>query len=90
MNLRPIMKRQAEVERLGLNFSSAQFQMMWEMSDQRRLPSKNDADAAAQRQRLVTYSPLLEPIREQYGDLQSPRARAAISLIFGMHKSNVP
>ncbi|KAJ1618989.1 hypothetical protein T492DRAFT_1131061 [Pavlovales sp. CCMP2436] len=86
VNLRPIMKRQAEVERLGLNFSSAMYQMLWELSDQRRLPSKNDADAAAQRQRLVTYAPLLGPIQEQYGDLQSPRARAAISLVFGMHE----
>jgi len=87
MSLTPVMKQQGEVESLGLNFSSAQYQML---SDQRRLPSKNPADAAAQRHRLTTYSSLLIPIQEQYGDLQSPRARATISLVFGMHKSNIP
>jgi len=55
------MKRQGEVERLGLGFSIAQFQMMWEMSDQGRLPAKIDAERASQRQRLITYAPLLGP-----------------------------
>jgi len=75
---------------LGIPFTSAQYQMMWELTDQRRLPFKNEADAAAQRQRLVTYFSLLIPIMEQYSDMQSKGARNAISVVFGVHKDNIP
>jgi hypothetical protein len=84
------MKRQGEVESLGIQFTEEQMKMMWEMSDKRRLPSKTDLEVSTQRQRLITYASLLDPIRARYGDLTSPKARAAIPVVFGLHKNNIP
>ncbi|KAJ1636200.1 hypothetical protein T492DRAFT_835424 [Pavlovales sp. CCMP2436] len=90
VDIRAVMKRQPEVERLGIPFTSAQYQTMWELSDLRRHPPKNEAAEAAQRQRLITYSSLLVPIREKYGDMQAENAKKAVSLVFGMHMDSIP
>jgi len=62
-------KRKADVDNLGIGFTKAEYDMMWEMSDLRRRPPKRDAELQSQRTFLVTYAPLLE--RVKYGDINS-------------------
>ncbi|KAJ1625053.1 hypothetical protein T492DRAFT_844290 [Pavlovales sp. CCMP2436] len=87
LNKQGVMARQADIERMGIDYTEADYAIMRGLSDRRNFPPKSPAEADEQKQRLSTYSALLRPIRERYGDLQSIRARAAIGAVFGIHKS---
>ncbi|KAJ1629197.1 hypothetical protein T492DRAFT_1118533 [Pavlovales sp. CCMP2436] len=90
VNKQGLMARKPEIERLGVEFTAADFEIMRGLSDRRNFPPRSPAEADEQRQRLETYPDLLSPIMDRYGDMQSIRARIAIGAVYGIHKSIVP
>ncbi|KAJ1626815.1 hypothetical protein T492DRAFT_842869 [Pavlovales sp. CCMP2436] len=86
----PVMsRRQKQLSELSLGLTKDEQSRIGKMSDLRTRPSRSAQDVNMQMSRLLNNEVILQKIIKAYGDLGSAGGRAAIGIVFGVHKETI-
>ncbi|KAJ1627007.1 hypothetical protein T492DRAFT_1146491 [Pavlovales sp. CCMP2436] len=82
-------RRQMQLGELNLGLTGDELTRIGKMTDLRTRPAKSTQDENIQISRLLNNEVILQKIIKAYGDLGSAGGRAAIGVVFGVHKQTI-